>query len=138
MLAHMGCWGGGFCLLCRQASMARWAQYYSRGSSAANLCLKVTKSKEEEEDGKSVMPAGMRSTLHGGVRWAVWGWLWAPARDLIGKACVQLPASQRCVLNDKHTPAPGAALLTRVQSTVQISHSSNCTCTQPFNRSSCL
>lgn len=37
LLAHTGCWGGGFCLLCRQASMARWAQYYSRGSSAANL-----------------------------------------------------------------------------------------------------
>lgn len=37
MLAHTGCWGGGFCLLCRQASMARWTQFYSRGSSADNL-----------------------------------------------------------------------------------------------------
>lgn len=45
LLAHMGCWGGGFCLLCRQASMARWAQYYSRGSSAANLCQKIKSKK---------------------------------------------------------------------------------------------
>ena len=47
MLAHTGCWGGGFCLLCRQASMARWAKYYSRGSSAANL----EKEKEKRKRG---------------------------------------------------------------------------------------
>lgn len=44
LLAHTGCWAGGFCLLCRQASMARWARYYSRGSSTANL-----EDKEETE-----------------------------------------------------------------------------------------
>lgn len=37
LLANTGCWGAGFCLLWRQASMARWAQYYSLVSSAANL-----------------------------------------------------------------------------------------------------
>ncbi len=47
LLAHTGCWGGGFCLLCRQASMARWAQYYSRGSSGANLKQKKSKKKRQ-------------------------------------------------------------------------------------------
>lgn len=46
LLAHTGCWGGGFCLLCRQASMARWAQYYNRGSSADNLSQEKKKKKQ--------------------------------------------------------------------------------------------
>lgn len=54
LLAHTGCWGGGFCLLCRQASMARWAQYYSRGSSAANL--------EDRKGGKGTS-GGLSTTI---------------------------------------------------------------------------
>lgn len=46
LLAHTGCWGGGFCLLCRQASMTGWAQYYSRGAYRANL----QREREREED----------------------------------------------------------------------------------------
>lgn len=75
MLAHTGCWGGGFCLLCRQASMARWAQYYRRGSSAANLEQKKRKKGTLSElsrmiRGQSSMavsgkPAGAGSRLDG-------------------------------------------------------------------------
>lgn len=57
LLAHTGCWGGGFCLLCRQASMARWAQYDSRGSSAANLQQK--KSKKQRKRGALSELSGM-------------------------------------------------------------------------------
>lgn len=65
MLAHTGCWGGGFCLLCRQASMARWAHYYSRGSSAANLEQKKRKKKGTLSE---LSRRDSRSKLHGRVR----------------------------------------------------------------------
>lgn len=64
LLAHTGCWGGGFCLLCRQASMARWAQYYSRGSSAANLKDR----KRGERYIRRVKHDDLRSKLRGCVR----------------------------------------------------------------------
>lgn len=50
LLAHTRCWGGGFCLLCRQASMARWARYYSRGSSAADLEQKNGEKNRDREE----------------------------------------------------------------------------------------
>lgn len=116
-------------------------------STTAGGVLRPTwsRKKEKERNIRWVKQDDLRSKLHGCVRWACRSWLWARwarflTQDLIGNACLQLPASQLCVLNDKHTPALGAARLTRVQSTVQASHSaaSHSTSTQPFNRISCL
>lgn len=82
-------------------------------STTAEAVLRPTWSRKEKERNIGwIKRHDLWSELYSCVWWDCRGWLRArQARfltaDLIGKACLQLPASQLRVLNDKHTPALG-------------------------------
>lgn len=74
--------------------------------------LRPTCSRKREREREWVKQDDSRSKLHAvsGKSARIWlraRWTRFLTRDLIGRACLQLPASQPCVLNDKHTPALG-------------------------------